>query len=118
MVGEVLRVDDGRYWSYLCDTAACCPPEGVAYDPAATEMAAAATYAGHVALPTGTRWSAAASLAPVTGPQRQAADLATEAAARDLAGGETDQRAGVRALILAQRRYTGGGRLPTPSWGG
>ncbi len=30
---DVLRVEDGRYWSYLCTNPACCPPEGVAVRP-------------------------------------------------------------------------------------
>src|SRR5215510_8451836 len=27
---ELLRVEDGRYWSYLCASAACCPADGTA----------------------------------------------------------------------------------------
>jgi hypothetical protein len=30
---EFLRVEDGRYWSYVCDNEACCPPEGQPFDP-------------------------------------------------------------------------------------
>ena len=41
---DVLRVDEGRYWSYLCHEPSCCPPEGVPFDttahPAAATMAA------------------------------------------------------------------------------
>jgi hypothetical protein len=29
---EVLRAEDGRYWSYLCTQPACCPAEGVPYN--------------------------------------------------------------------------------------
>jgi len=32
---DVLRVDEGRYWSYLCREPSCCPPEGVPFDTAA-----------------------------------------------------------------------------------
>jgi hypothetical protein len=41
---DVLRVEDGRYWSYLCHEPSCCPPEGVpiaADHPAAEAVAAA-----------------------------------------------------------------------------
>lgn len=84
---EVLRVAGGRYYSYLCTDAGCCPPEGVAFDPVAGPAAVAATVAGMVALPD--RQALAAQLAPVTGQARQAMRRATEhAAARlaDLAG--------------------------------
>ena len=30
---DVLRVEDGRYWSYLCTNPACCPAEGVVVRP-------------------------------------------------------------------------------------
>src|ERR1035437_1647387 len=43
---EVLRVEDGRYWSYLCHDPACCPAEGVPYDPVAHPAAAALVTAG------------------------------------------------------------------------
>ncbi|HEY9523256.1 MAG TPA: DUF4192 domain-containing protein, partial [Thermopolyspora sp.] len=39
---EALRAHDGRYWSYLCTRADCCPAEGVPYDPAAGPVAATA----------------------------------------------------------------------------
>jgi hypothetical protein len=29
---EILRVQDGRYWSYLCTDSACCPPDGTPFD--------------------------------------------------------------------------------------
>lgn len=31
-VQDVIRAEDGRYWSYLCRDPRCCPPEGVAFD--------------------------------------------------------------------------------------
>jgi hypothetical protein len=31
---ELLRVEDNRYWSYICTNPACCPPEGTPFDPA------------------------------------------------------------------------------------
>jgi hypothetical protein len=41
----------GRWWSFLCERAACCPPEGTLIDPAASEVAALSTYSGLVVLP-------------------------------------------------------------------
>ena len=29
---ELLRADDGRYWSYICRDPECCPPEGTPFD--------------------------------------------------------------------------------------
>jgi hypothetical protein len=50
-VREALRAHGGRWWSYLCTSAACCPPEGTPYEVASSAIAAAATMAGCVALP-------------------------------------------------------------------
>jgi hypothetical protein len=86
-VRDVLRVQDGRYWSYVCKNPACCPPEGVAFDltshPAARVMAAV----GRPIL--ASREELAASIAPVTGPvaetMRQETGRAERIAARLLA---------------------------------
>ncbi|MFD7162663.1 DUF4192 domain-containing protein [Streptomyces violascens] len=44
---EALCISDGRYWSYCCPDARCCPPEGTVLAlPGTSVMAAAATYAG------------------------------------------------------------------------
>ena len=56
---------DRRYWSYLCDAPDCCPPDGTPYDPSVSQVAAAAVYAGQVALPD--RAALAAQVAPVDG---------------------------------------------------
>lgn len=56
-ITELLRAENGRYWSYLCADPACCPPEGTPYDsdcPAAEGVLAS-------------REELAATLAPVTG---------------------------------------------------
>ena len=37
---DVLRVEDGRYWSYACGDEACCPAAGTPFDPAASSAAA------------------------------------------------------------------------------
>jgi hypothetical protein len=49
-VSDALLVSQGRYRSYLC-TPDCCPPQGRRLDEKASPIAAAATYAGLVALP-------------------------------------------------------------------
>ena len=46
-----LLVAGGRYWSYLCREAECCPVEGRDLPGESTAVVAAATYAGMVALP-------------------------------------------------------------------
>ncbi|MGE5132353.1 MAG: DUF4192 domain-containing protein [Gemmatimonadota bacterium] len=62
---ELLRAEDGRYWSYLCTEPACCPPEGVPFDTGSHPVAAAMTVAGLPAYPD--REALARSLGPVTG---------------------------------------------------
>ncbi len=81
---ELLRVQDGRYWSYLCANPGCCPAEGVPFDVQASPAAAAMTVAGMVALPD--RAALAGTVAPVTGPAAQAVERATRRA-RDRAAG-------------------------------
>lgn len=44
---EALCISDGRYWSYCCPDARCCPPRGRTLAlPGTSALAAAATYAG------------------------------------------------------------------------
>ena len=43
---DLLRVQDGRYWSYVCTDPGCCPPDGVPFDVSAHPAAAAMTAAG------------------------------------------------------------------------
>jgi len=62
---DVLRIEDGRYWSYLCTEPACCAPEGVVSDLAADPATRALAAAGLGALPS--REALAARIAPVTG---------------------------------------------------
>ncbi|MEV5708134.1 DUF4192 domain-containing protein [Actinoallomurus sp. NPDC052274] len=72
---EVLRVEDDRYWSYLCTDPACCPPEGTFVDARGSAVAAAAIAGGLVALPD--REELARMIAPVGGEaMRQATDRA------------------------------------------
>ncbi|EGX61174.1 hypothetical protein SZN_03804 [Streptomyces zinciresistens K42] len=44
---EALCISDGRFWSYCCDRAECCPPDGRPMGlPGTSVLAAAAAYAG------------------------------------------------------------------------
>ncbi|MET7807153.1 DUF4192 domain-containing protein [Micromonospora chersina] len=113
LVLDALRVTDGRWWSYLCAEPACCPPEGTPYDPAASEVSAAAVFAGQVALPD--RAALAAQVSPLGGPVRVAMRRATARAHRRLAGlaGEASsvRSAGAAAVRTAFRRHRRGERL-------
>ena len=72
-----LRTYDGRFSSDLCRDSACCPPEGLPL-PASSRVAAEATVAGLVALPS--RDELAEQIAPVTGHERVAMERATHRA--------------------------------------
>lgn len=50
-VQDAMRVTDGRFYSYVCDNLACCPPEGKPFDVTTSKVAAQATFNGMVALP-------------------------------------------------------------------
>jgi hypothetical protein len=118
---DVLRVADGRYWSYACPGEGCCPAEGTAFDPVASPVAAAATHAGQVALPD--RDTLVRQIAPVGGQTRESMRRATErATARlgsmlatsppgDLLGSKALRRLGVTAVREAMRRHREGGQL-------
>lgn len=95
---EVLRAEDDRYWSYLCQDPACCPAEGAPYDSLAHPAAAALAAAGLAAYPD--RESLARTLAPLTGTAAESMDRATGRALGRLA-----------ALIAKQRRSAQGGDL-------
>jgi Domain of unknown function (DUF4192) len=77
-VRDLLRVQDGRYFSYVCTNPVCCAPEGVPFDESAHPAAAALTAAGMPARPD--RASLAASLAPLTGQAAESMRRATERA--------------------------------------
>lgn len=116
---EVLRVTDGRYWSYLCAEPTCCPPGGTAFDVSSSAVAAAATVAG---MPTvGSREEFATRVAPVGGEARLA--MCAAAGRADLRLSELlDERAtepsgpillaaGKAASDLAVLRLAYGGQL-------
>jgi hypothetical protein len=118
---EILRTADGSYWSYLCTTPGCCPPEGTPFDPAA-EPAAALAAEGPVP---GSRDELAASIARINAKaatMRRATTRAEQRAARLLAASApAGQRArarseivlaGLDAVARAIARYRRGGQLP------
>ncbi len=75
---ELLRAEDGRYWSYLCASPACCPAEGVPFDAAADPVAAEMTFIGRQTLPD--RAALARTVAPVAGVARESMRQATRRA--------------------------------------
>ncbi len=115
---DVLRVEGGRYWSYLCTNPACCWPEGVVFNPAADPAAQALSAAGLRTLPS--REAVAATIAPVTGTSadamRQATAQAERAASRLIARKGTGAliRPGLTAVRAAIRLYRDGGSIRPP----
>ena len=117
-VRDVLRVTAGRYWSYLCQSLECCPPEGIAFDPATSVVTTAAVVDGHVALPS--RAALESRLAPLDPLTRAGMRAATERADRrlaallDAAGGDPSAAlrvAGGAAVRAAVARHRAGGQL-------
>ena len=94
---ELLRVEDGRYWSYLCQDVNCCPAEGVPFDPGSHPVTAAMSAAGLAAYPD--RATLAGTLAPLTGER---------ATTRDEAAGRACARA---AALVEQAARQGGNPL-------
>ena len=119
---ELMRVEDGRYWSYLCGNVNCCPAEGVAFTTGSHPASAVMSAAGLGALPD--RESLAAAIAPLTGPvaraMDQAAGRACDRAAKLIAkANRAGTRNALRPVIDEGRRavreaiavYRGGGRI-------
>jgi hypothetical protein len=118
-VQDALRVEDGRYWSYVCASPLCCPPEGVPFDadahPAAQAMAAAA---GKPVL--ASRQALAATVAPLTGAVAAAMVRETLGAERvaakllDRAGPGGLDGPGLAAVQAVVRLYRDGGVISVP----
>ena len=119
---ELLRVENGRYWSYLCGNVNCCPADGTPFDYLSHPVAAAMTVAGLPAYPD--RETLARTVAPLAGPAARAMDEAIErAGARAQALVDQAQRdgsgnplwlaidAGRRAVREAISLYRSGGRI-------
>jgi hypothetical protein len=123
-VREILRVEDGRYWSYLCQDAGCCPPDGVPFDVSASSVAAQMTLAGNVTWPD--RAALERSIAPLGGVVRSSMAQATiraenRAAALVAQAARSGRKRGailrpviddgLRAVDEAIATYRGGGRI-------
>jgi hypothetical protein len=119
---DLLRVEDGRYWSYLCHDPQCCPAEGVPFEVRTHPAAIALRDAGLAVLPD--RASLARTLAPLPGAiasmsaatdraLRRAEQLMAEA--MSLPGGGDALRlvtdAGRQAVKAAIAVYRGGGEV-------
>jgi hypothetical protein len=101
---DLLRVQDGRYWSYACQDPGCCPPDGVPFDGPAHPAAGALAAAGMTACPD--RAALAGSLAPPTGPAAESVSQATERALRragEFIAAPPGEAAGQRRLVEAGR---------------
>jgi hypothetical protein len=83
MVGDVLRVEDGRYWSYICTDPGCCPPQGVPCS--APGQRVSAEFARTGSRPLASREALAASVAPAAGPAGESMRRATRRAERFIA---------------------------------
>lgn len=105
---DLLRVQDGRYWSYLCTDPGCCPAGGVPFDASAHPAATAMRAAGMPARPD--RASLTGSLAPLTGQaaesMRQATDRAVRRAAELIASsrGSSSKPSGSLWLVVEAGR--------------
>jgi hypothetical protein len=128
---ELLRVENKRYWSYLCADPGCCLPEGVPFD-VTDHPATQALAAGGSVQVLSSRSELAATVATVDGEVAEAMDRATRKAEEEVArliaraarsGRQASIRrliatAGVRAVYEAIKRYRrGSGVSPeTAAW--
>jgi hypothetical protein len=117
---DVLRVEDGRYWSYACGDEACCPAAGTPFDPAASPAAEAMTAAGMPVL--ADRAAVAAQVAPLGGiaaeSMRQATRRAERHASRLLGKVRKSSRLGAARQMIAAAGLNAVGELITTYRGG
>jgi hypothetical protein len=116
---DLLRVEDGRYWSYVCQDPGCCPPDGVPFEPTTHPAAAALAAAGLTARPD--RAALVGTLAPLAGPDAAAMSRATDRAllrAEELTASARPPgdpwpvvEAGRKAVRAAIGSYRRGGRI-------
>lgn len=112
---EALRAEGGRYWSVLCDDAACCPTDGRPFDPGSHPAAAVMAAAGLAALPD--RAALSRSLLPPAGrterireSTRRAEQRLLDLGDREWQSGSGDPlqvtaKAGRTAVLRAIKRY-------------
>jgi hypothetical protein len=118
---DILRVEDGHYWSYLCADEDCCPAAGTPFDPGVHSAAAAMGSAGNQVL--ADRAAVAARVAPLGGiaaeSMRQATRRAERHAAQLLAKVRKSSRIGAaRRLIAAEGLNAVGATIATYRAGG
>ena len=123
-VAEMLRAEHGLYWSYVCSSTECCPPEGTPYDPAGHPAAAALAGGARILA---SREEMAATIAPAQGQAAEDMLSATAAAgqrAAEIAGPEglegpaigTVGAADIAAAIEAARRGAEDPQCDTAAW--
>jgi hypothetical protein len=119
-VREMLRVESGRYWSYVCHDPACCPADGVPFDAASHPVAVALSRAGLAAYPdraalAGTlaaRPDAVAAMRAATQrAQRRAEALLSAAPDQPRRAGQAFAEAGRSAVAEAIACYRDGGEI-------
>jgi hypothetical protein len=122
---EFLRVEDGRYWSYVCGNEECCPVAGVPFDDGADDPAEAAL--AEVGPVLASRADLAARVAPLgyitSESMRQATRRAEQRVTRLLARVRRASRLGAARHLIAIEgltavgtmiaRYRDGGRFST-----
>lgn len=116
---DVLRVEEDRYWSYLCTGPSCCSADGHPVPgsdhPVAEQLAAAGFTAA------GSRVVLAATLAPAEGPEAEVMTGAIGQAERDLAldldaiGPEGAHARNLDAVQDAITAYRDGGQVSDPA---
>jgi Domain of unknown function (DUF4192) len=101
---EVLRVEDNRYWSYICANPECCPPDGTPFDVADHPVTRAFAASGLQVF--ASREELAATVAAADGEPAMAMRRATRAAERQVVGrvgriGRAGHRVARRRLVVA-----------------
>ena len=115
---DLLRVEDGRYWSYQCPDPACCPADGAPLaTPCADEASAVLADAGLPVL--ASRADLAATIAPLTGSEADVMRVAIVRAVQAMRrAAEPDSAAsladGLAAVKHAIATYRDGGSLVEP----
>jgi Domain of unknown function (DUF4192) len=127
---EFLRVEDGRYWSYVCDNEACCPPEGQPFDPAglaaggvAPASATADAPSARAATVLPSRAAVAARVAPVGGTAAESMRQATRRAERHVTQllaqvRRSTRRGAARHLVATEGLAASGDTIATYRAGG
>jgi hypothetical protein len=111
---DVLFVAGNRWWSFLCDRASCCPPEGSPVDARASAIAALSAYSGLAVLPN--RAALAAGLEPygadMPDRMRAACDAALNRVAAERLGPDPAASAAQRSAAVGPSLEPGGSDRP------